>query len=452
MNIIIKIHLSSQYSIKIFDDHLIVWYCTPVTLYFMRKIIFSLLASSTLIGTTFAYTMQCPSSSSCDQCFGFTLGSVNSSSDEFHPRANKKEQIDLANSTISAQTFQWASVTPIGNIKSSYTLDGGPNTTKWNWATMNGSLIKKGTIPNSIDYTLPVYQITYTTDSYTVDSNNQKESWTNVAHVECAYFYVDEPTSQGVDGKCSSITNDTYVTNNPKSSSLSGKTLCSKGNASTVKYSAANEQWSYTCSGASGGDSASCTVDLEPLTSSNPDCTIEVTDTRGTVPFSTSISCYGEPQGKVAISISKGGSILDAIDSDTASYDFNDSGTYTISCFPDVVNDRTNVCKKTVTVSGDCGNGIEESDEQCDDGNRTSGDGCNNACQLEWAGGAVCGNNIKEKWEQCDDGNLDDGDTCTSICQNTAPNTGPIEMLSILLFLSLGGTGYYFYRKRKIVA
>jgi len=67
-------------------------------------------------------------------------------------------------------------VTPVGNIKSSFTLDAGPDTTKWTWAAMNGSLIKKGTIPSSIDYTLPVYQITYSTESYTVDSNNQKEA------------------------------------------------------------------------------------------------------------------------------------------------------------------------------------------------------------------------------------------------------------------------------------
>ncbi len=64
----------------------------------------------------------------------------------------------------------------------------------------------------------------------------------------------------------------------------------------------------------------------------------------------------------------------------------------------------------------------------------------------------MCGNGIKEVGEQCDDGNIDDGDTCTSICQNTAPDTGPIEMLFIILLLSLGGTGYYFYRKRRISA
>ena len=150
--------------------------------------------------------------------------------------------------------------------------------------------------------------------------------------------------------------------------------------------------------------------------------------------------------------MSQNGKILDAIDSEDESYDFEDAGVYTFSCYPDVVNNRSNVCKTTVVVSGDCGNGTEESDEQCDDGNTSSGDGCNRSCQLEASDGSVCGNGIKEAKEQCDDGDTLDGDACTSICQNTTPSTGPVSTLLILFSLSLGGVGYYFYRKRKIVA
>ncbi len=91
-----------------------------------------------------------------------------------------------------------------------------------------------------------------------------------------------------------------------------------------------------------------------------------------------------------------------------------------------------------MSVSGDCGNDVEESDEQCDDGNSISGDGCNSSCQTEFDDGAVCGNGIKESREQCDDGNNEDGDDCTSICQNTTPDTGPIATLLALLLLSSG--------------
>lgn len=47
-------HLSSKYYIKIFDEPIVVWYRTHVTLYFMKKIIFSFLVSSFLFGTAFA--------------------------------------------------------------------------------------------------------------------------------------------------------------------------------------------------------------------------------------------------------------------------------------------------------------------------------------------------------------------------------------------------------------
>lgn len=346
----------------------------------MRKILFFFLTVSTLLGTTFAYEMaSCPSGSGCDQCFRNTLGSATSSSDVFVPRAGQREQIDTAASTITAATFQGVAISPTGNIKSSYTLDDGPSTTSWTWAAMNGSLIVPSFVPSSIDYTSPVYRITYTTHSYTVDSNNQKNVGTDVTNVECAYFYIDEPT-YSINGQCSSLA--TWSTENPTNSSLSGQTLCSRGTASSVSYRSSDQQWVYTCSGMNGGTSDACRVDLL-IDSDNDACRIAVTDASGIVPFETSFLCSGDPQGKTAIVISRSGTILDALEGDSLDYTFDDSGMYRVSCYPDIVNDRTNVCRTSVYVSGDCGNYTEESDEQCDDGNTTSGDGCNRTCQLE---------------------------------------------------------------------
>ncbi len=61
---------------------------------------------------------------------------------------------------------------------------------------------------------------------------------------------------------------------------------------------------------------------------------------------------------------------------------------------------------------GDCGNGVLETGEQCDDGNTLSGDGCSASCRLE-----VCGNRILDPGEQCDDGNTVSGDGCSATCQ-----------------------------------
>ena len=65
-------------------------------------------------------------------------------------------------------------------------------------------------------------------------------------------------------------------------------------------------------------------------------------------------------------------------------------------------------------TSRNCGNGILDTNEQCDDRNSNSGDGCSSTCQIEsgWScAGApsvcikpVCGNGIREASEACDCG------------------------------------------------
>ena len=49
--------------------------------------------------------------------------------------------------------------------------------------------------------------------------------------------------------------------------------------------------------------------------------------------------------------------------------------------------------------------------EECDDGNKESDDGCDFNCTL-----TACGNSIINVGEECDDGNDRDGDNCDSNC------------------------------------
>ncbi|MEW5850012.1 MAG: DUF4215 domain-containing protein [Myxococcota bacterium] len=62
-----------------------------------------------------------------------------------------------------------------------------------------------------------------------------------------------------------------------------------------------------------------------------------------------------------------------------------------------------------------CGDVVVQSarGEQCDDGNRANGDGCDRACRVE-----ACGNGVlqPENGEECDDGNTVEDDGCTSRC------------------------------------
>ncbi len=60
----------------------------------------------------------------------------------------------------------------------------------------------------------------------------------------------------------------------------------------------------------------------------------------------------------------------------------------------------------------DCGNGLVEPGEECDDGNVVETDGCRNSCA--WA---ACGDGaIRTGVEECDDGNTVSGDGCSAIC------------------------------------
>ena len=66
------------------------------------------------------------------------------------------------------------------------------------------------------------------------------------------------------------------------------------------------------------------------------------------------------------------------------------------------------------TQNPGCGDGVVSDGEQCDDGNNVSGDGCSNACIVEF-----CGDNIVQTGivESCDDGNNINGDGCSAVCK-----------------------------------
>ena len=65
-----------------------------------------------------------------------------------------------------------------------------------------------------------------------------------------------------------------------------------------------------------------------------------------------------------------------------------------------------------------CGNGVLDiaAGEECDDGNKAAGDGCSPACQLELVGQVGCGNGMLAAPEVCDDGNTTNGDGCNPTC------------------------------------
>ena len=90
---------------------------------------------------------------------------------------------------------------------------------------------------------------------------------------------------------------------------------------------------------------------------------------------------------------------------------------------------RPEIPTVVTTLPVNCGNGILDPEEQCDDFNRAAGDGCGSLCQIEcyWSCGScgppgpcvitpVCGDGLVDSPEACDDGNRAGGDGCAADC------------------------------------
>ncbi len=99
------------------------------------------------------------------------------------------------------------------------------------------------------------------------------------------------------------------------------------------------------------------------------------------------------------------------------------------------VLDGSEECDDGGTVDGDgcqstcrlpaCGDGIVDPDEECDDGNTDPGDDCQMDCRYP-----VCGDGIQDEGEACDDGNTESGDGCVSDCSQTdEPRPEPLNVV-----------------------
>ena len=70
-----------------------------------------------------------------------------------------------------------------------------------------------------------------------------------------------------------------------------------------------------------------------------------------------------------------------------------------------------------------CGDGYLRAGEACDDGNKANDDECTNACTL-----AACGDGVLQTGvEACDDGNLKDDDWCTAACEHAICGDGIVH-------------------------
>lgn len=70
-------------------------------------------------------------------------------------------------------------------------------------------------------------------------------------------------------------------------------------------------------------------------------------------------------------------------------------------------------------IPENCGDGLLDPDEECDDGNEKDDDACRVNCKLASCGDGV----VRPLIEECDDGNDDDADGCTNLCSECTPES-----------------------------
>lgn len=167
---------------------------------FFLIVLLSLITSPLM---SYATTISCstvPGGSSCGQCTSFELTNSQSAVQAIVPRnsllATEREFVYTDQSSIIAQTYQNATVTPTGTITGSYTLLAqGSGTGPWNWATMSsGTSIVRGTIPAGIDRSQPVYSIKYTVKSGVKD-NGEIQNGLDNTQISCVYYFVSAGTA-----------------------------------------------------------------------------------------------------------------------------------------------------------------------------------------------------------------------------------------------------------------
>ncbi|MBI3331713.1 DUF4215 domain-containing protein [Candidatus Peregrinibacteria bacterium] len=131
-------------------------------------------------------------------------------------------------------------------------------------------------------------------------------------------------------------------------------------------------------------------------------------DADGTLPASI---VFNKPAGSYGVqesALPAGWSLVDITCSDAESV--IDEGN--ASVLIDLDNGESVTCT-FVNEQSVCGDGVDSTGEECDDGNVTPGDGCDAVCHVEFCGD---GSINDSGTEQCDDGNAASGDGCTAAC------------------------------------
>ncbi len=88
--------------------------------------------------------------------------------------------------------------------------------------------------------------------------------------------------------------------------------------------------------------------------------------------------------------------------------------------------DSGDLCSPVCTREPSCGDGFLDEGEECDDGDNVDEDGCSSTCVVEFCGDGTLQGGLGE---ECDDGGTDDDDGCSSVCRFESCGDGIVQSL-----------------------
>ncbi len=152
-----------------------------------------------------------------------------------------------------------------------------------------------------------------------------------------------------------------------------------------------------------------------------PSCTMNISPGTGFAPLTTTASLF----------VATGAGLRDIDRQDgtvnvSLTHTYVTTGSFLVTATVENIQNDALIatCSDLVQVSTDCGNGLVEIGEQCDDANDVDGDGCSTSCRDEYCGDAVINNNGNES---CDDGNTSNNDSCTTACEQAVCGDGYVR-------------------------
>ncbi|HEX5057937.1 MAG TPA: DUF4215 domain-containing protein [Kofleriaceae bacterium] len=284
-------------------------------------------------------------------------------------------------------------------------------------STGTGNTLKKITVESASSYGLYLRQGTPALDSvYVMSSGSYGAYISDAASVTMTNSVIRNSGSIGMyishntPGRSVTVTNCTFNANG----SYNIYSGASTGNAATINVS--NSILTNSSYGAYRNDSATWTVSYSDVWNNTSGNYSGVSAGTGTI--------SANPQYLSTVDLHIMGTSV-AIDAGTSGPNSDADGVARPLDGNGVGGAQWDMGAYEFVLMAQCGNGLKELNESCDDGANNGNYGyCNTSCN---GMGPRCGDNVKNGPEDCDDGNMSNLDECLTTCTNPRCGDGYVR-------------------------